>query len=305
MHEWSFAELAAQQSSVFVPSLVGTMSMFFTMCVVQVWLAKRRGLPRGEAPPELRADFFWWLVNPVFRVVSRFIIVGIVFVAVYLLGDEFHPGVFDGFGPVMEQPKWLMIAELFVLTDLTSYWSHRLCHNVPFLWRFHAVHHSPKMVRWTSTARLHPVNELLTYCSNILPAMALGFPAYALGPFIPVIAIYALYSHSKWNHSLGPLRFILTGPLYHRWHHTYTHEGGSKNFSGVFAFWDLMFGTHYMPKGKVPEVFGLDGEEIPEDFWTQMTYPFRAPKPEPAAQRSTPSMVPRIEKTSDAVAHVE
>jgi sterol desaturase/sphingolipid hydroxylase (fatty acid hydroxylase superfamily) len=307
MPEWSFAELAAQQTSAFVPSLVGTMSMFFTVLALQAWRAKRQGLPRGKAPPELKTDFYWWLVNPGFRVVSRFIILGIVFVAAYLIGEEFHPGIFEGYGPVKELPTWLMLALLFVLTDFTSYWSHRLCHSVPFLWKFHAIHHSPTMVRWTSVARLHPVNELLTYCANILPAIALGFPAYALGPFIPVIAIYALYSHAKWNHSLGPFRFVFTGPLYHRWHHTFTHEGGNKNFSGVFAFWDMMFGTYYMPKGKVPEVFGLDGEEIPENFWTQMAYPFRSAKPEPAAtaQRATPSIVPRSSKTSDAVAHVE
>ena len=273
--EWSFAELARDQVSVFVPSLLGTMGAFVSMCVLQVWLARRQGQKRGTPPPELKADFFWWLINPVGRVLSRFFIVGVVMLTMLLIGKEFHPNIFEGFGPVIEQPRWLMLVELFVLTDLTSYWSHRLCHTVPFLWKFHSIHHSPKMVRWTSTARLHPVNELITYCSNILPAMALGFPAYALGAMIPVIATYALYSHSKWNHSLGPLRFVITGPLYHRWHHTLMHEGGNKNFSGVFSFWDFMFGTYYMPKGRVPEVFGLDGEEIPERFLTQLAYPFR------------------------------
>lgn len=292
MEEWSLSELVRDQTSVFFPSLAGTMGAFVSMSVLQVLLAKRKGIPRGEAAPEYKADFFWWLINPAGRVVSRAIIVAIVFVAMFLLGREFHPSVFDGYGPVLEQPKWLMFVELFVLTDLTSYWSHRLCHNVPWLWKFHAVHHSPKMVRWTSTARLHPVNEIITYCSNILPAMALGFPAYALGPVIPVIATYALYSHSKWNHSLGPFRFIFTGPLYHRWHHTLMHEGGNKNFSGVFSFWDFIFGSYYMPKGRVPEVFGLDGESIPENFWTQLAYPFRRSPNEQLAVESPRSVNP-------------
>lgn len=289
--EWSFAELARDQAGVFIPSLLGTMGAFVSMCVLQVWLARRKGLPRGTPPPEFKVDFLWWLINPVGRVVSRFLILGVVFAAFFLLGRQFDPRVFEGFGPVMRQPTWLMYVELFILTDLTSYWSHRLCHTVPWLWKFHAIHHSPKMVRWTSTARLHPVNEVITYCSNILPAMALGFPAYALGPVIPVIATYAAYSHSKWNHSLGPLRYVFTGPLYHRWHHTLTHEGGNKNFSGVFSFWDLIFGSYYMPKGKVPEVFGIDGEDIPESFWTQLAYPFRR-SGEHVTAPSSPSVNP-------------
>jgi sterol desaturase/sphingolipid hydroxylase (fatty acid hydroxylase superfamily) len=288
MAEWSLSALVLEQVSVFVPSLLATVGAFVSMLVLARLMARRRGERReGPPPPELKVDFFWWLINPVGRVVSRIVILGIVMGAMYVAGKEFHPSIFDGFGPVMEQPRWLMLTELFILTDLTSYWSHRLCHTVPALWKFHAVHHSPKMVRWTSTARLHPVNELITYCANILPAMLLGFPAYALGIMIPVIATYAAYSHSKWHHSLGPFRFIFTGPLYHRWHHTHSNEGGNKNFSGVFAFWDFMFGTHYMPKGRVPEVFGLDNEEMPEDFMTQLMYPFRKRWSEQAEQAAT------------------
>ena len=81
MPEWTFAELARSQVSVFIPSLLGTMGAFLSMCVLQVWLARRKGIKeRGTPPPEFKADFFWWLINPFGRVVSRFFIVGVVFV---------------------------------------------------------------------------------------------------------------------------------------------------------------------------------------------------------------------------------
>jgi sterol desaturase/sphingolipid hydroxylase (fatty acid hydroxylase superfamily) len=93
--------------------------------------------------------------------------------------------LYSGFGPVMQQPRWLMLIELFLLVDLMSYLSHRASHRVPWLWRFHAVHHSPRKVHWTSTARLHPVNDLVTYVALILPPLALGFPVDALAPLAP------------------------------------------------------------------------------------------------------------------------
>ena len=178
--EWSFAELARDQVSVFVPSLLGTMGAFVSMCVLQVWLARRQGQKRGTPPPEFKADFFWWLINPVGRVFSRFFIVGVVMLAMLLVGKEFHPNIFQGFGPVIEQPRWLMLAELFVLTDLTSYWSHRRVTRA-FLCVSSSDPSQPEMVRWPSTSAPHRVNDLSTYCSNILTAMALGLPVRMRG----------------------------------------------------------------------------------------------------------------------------
>ena len=271
----SFGELAWLQLKGFVPALLGTVATFFALCALQI-LRSPRGKPRSAPPPEFAVDLVYWHAVSVFRAVARLATLALALLLAVALGRTISPQLFGGFGPVAEQPRWLMMVELFVLSDFISYWSHRAFHRVPWLWRFHAVHHSPRKVYWTSAVRLHPVNELVTYAANVLPALALGFPLDLLAPLVPVVGLFAVWSHSKSNASMGPFKRVLTGPLFHRWHHTHSDEGGDKNFAGVFSFWDVLFGTHYLPEGKIPERFGLDDEVMDESFWAQMAYPFRS-----------------------------
>lgn len=274
-------------------ALITTFAIFLALCALQIALAPR-DRPRAEPPREFAVDMAYWSVVSSFRVLSRLVVLACVVLVSIAIGAAISPRLLQGFGPVMQQPKWLMLIELFMLTDFLTYWSHRACHRVPLLWRFHAVHHSPRKVHWTSTARLHPVNDVITYCSTVLPALALGFPFEALAPVAPVVALFAVWQHSKSNASLGPLSRAITSPLFHRWHHTHSDEGGDRNFAGVFAFWDVLFGTHYMPRGQVPTRFGLDDREMPESFWAQMVDPFRDPSAAraPSVELSTAREVP-------------
>jgi hypothetical protein len=81
--------------------------------------------------------------------------------------------------------------------------------------------------------------------------------------------------HANLNWTFGPLRFVFASPVFHRWHHTTLEEGLNKNFAPTFPFLDLVFGTFYMPPGKLPEQFGNGESDFPEDFWGQFCYPFR------------------------------
>lgn len=95
------------------------------------------------------------------------------------------------------------------------------------LWHFHAVHHCSTEVDWLSSVRLHPVNNVASRVVAVVLIALAGLP---------------------WT--FGPLRYALTSPAFHRWHHTSEAEGMDKNFSGLFPWIDLIFGTFYMPKGR-------------------------------------------------------
>lgn len=249
--------------------------IFLSLCALQIALAPR-DKPRAEPPREFSVDMVYWIVVAISRLASRLIVLAfLALVAVLTLGKALSPSLLSGYGPVMRQPRWLMLIELFVLTDCLSYLAHRACHRVPLLWRFHAIHHSPRRVHWTSTARMHPVNDLVTYASLALPPLALGFPIDALASIAPLIVLFAVWSHSKSTATLGPLALVLTGPRFHRWHHTHSDEGGDANFAGILCVWDRVFKTYYMPEGRLPERFGLDEDELEESFLAQMVYPFR------------------------------
>jgi sterol desaturase/sphingolipid hydroxylase (fatty acid hydroxylase superfamily) len=56
----------------------------------------------------------------------------------------------------------------------------------------------------------------------------------------------------------GPLRYVPVSPEFHHWHHSSEHEARDKNFGGIFAFFDLLFGSVHLPKGRKAKVFGVD-----------------------------------------------
>jgi sterol desaturase/sphingolipid hydroxylase (fatty acid hydroxylase superfamily) len=187
-----------------------------------------------------------------------------------------HP--LDGFGPLARQPTVLIIVELVVLMDFATYWAHRSFHAVPFLWRFHSLHHSATYVRWSTTGRVHPLNELANYIVTIVPFAVVGFPVNAVLPVMPIVIAYALFAHTQVNVSFGPLSSLFVSPRFHRWHHTHSYEGGNKNFANVFSLWDRLFGTYYLPQDRLPENFGLDTDDVPESYWRQLLYPWRKEK---------------------------
>jgi sterol desaturase/sphingolipid hydroxylase (fatty acid hydroxylase superfamily) len=267
------SELIELQWADFLVLQLGATAIFFGLCGVEGLLA-RRGT--RKPPPELIADMFYWLLIPSVRVVSRLIALLLLVGCALALGIKLDAdSLYHGFGPLSRQPTPLIVVELLLFMDLLWYWSHRLFHRVPSLWRFHAIHHSATTIRWSTTGRVHPVNEIINYAITIVACFLVGFPISLVLPLVPVMVVYAVAAHTQWNPSLGPLRHVFAGPRFHRWHHTVQAEGGNKNFANVFSFWDRLFGTYHLPEDRVATVFGLDGETIPESYWAQLTYPFR------------------------------
>ena len=94
---------------------------------------------------------------------------------------------------------------------------------------------------------------------------------------------HSAFVHANLNWTLGPFKYVLATPVFHRWHHTSPAEGGESNFAPTFAIWDLLFGTFYMPEGKLPETFGVDDPTFPtEGYLAQLIHPFK-PKEQGAA----------------------
>jgi sterol desaturase/sphingolipid hydroxylase (fatty acid hydroxylase superfamily) len=285
-------DLVRSQGPDFWKVQVSAMVAFFCLCVTE-GVVTRRPLSAGP-PPGLATDMYYWLLIPTVRMASRLVVAALLVFFGVALGLRTDPQLLDGFGPLARQPMLLIIVELLVLMDLLSYWSHRLFHKVPLLWRFHAIHHSATSIRWSTTGRVHPVNEIINYAVTIVPCFLLGFPINVVLPLTPVMVIYAVAAHTQWNPSFGPLRCVFASPRFHRWHHTLSHEGGNMNFSNVFSFWDALFGTFYLPPNRLPETFGLDHDQVPERYLAQLAFPFRRPADAVTAspEQPTPSFQP-------------
>jgi sterol desaturase/sphingolipid hydroxylase (fatty acid hydroxylase superfamily) len=107
----------------------------------------------------------------------------------------------------------------------------------------------------------------------------IGFEAEGIPYAIGVKNFANLFNHSNIVLDWGfPLRYLIVSPNMHRWHHADTPEAKNKNFCIVFAFIDVLFGTFYLPKGKVPERYGFEGEPptgFHASFLRMFVYPFQ------------------------------
>jgi sterol desaturase/sphingolipid hydroxylase (fatty acid hydroxylase superfamily) len=225
-------------------------------------------------------DVIYWFFTPL--VTKWFTRLALIIPAVILIGvmgvsvEELRTQKYHGMGPLSRQSLWLQGLEVFILGDFVGYWTHRLFHTGRW-WPFHAVHHSSEAVDWLSSVRLHPVNDVVTKLGQVFPLLLLGFNPFVLIAYTPIITLYAIILHDNVNWSYGPLRSIIASPVFHRWHHTREQEGLDKNFAGFFPLWDILFGTYYMPKDRLPTEFGIH-EPMPENILVQLTHPFRQPK---------------------------
>ncbi|HUJ36399.1 MAG TPA: sterol desaturase family protein [Hyphomicrobium sp.] len=185
-----------------------------------------------------------------------------------------------GAGPLKVLPFWGQVAVYVVAADFLYYWAHRMFHGRS-LWKFHAIHHSATEVDWTTEYRFHPVNIMLQPAPVAVLMLTLGISPAVLAFLIPFDVVTGAWVHSNLNWTLGPLRYVVATPVFHRWHHTSPAEGGEKNFAPTFALWDWLFGTFYMPEGELPQVFGVDDATFPtEGYLAQLIHPF---KPKEAA----------------------
>lgn len=224
---------------------------------------------------DIRVDLTYWVLAPILnKGLTKLGVLATLFLVATLIGkEEFQQRVTVGYGPVVHWPLYLQIIAALVAGDFVAYWMHRFFHRYQWPWRVHAIHHSPTVVNWLSATRVHPLNQLISRVPQILFLFLLGFPIKTIALYLPSLVIYALFLHTNIRFHFGPLRYVIATPNFHRWHHTSAEEGCDKNFSGLFVFWDILFGTFYLP-GSVATKFGVQGIEVPKSFWRQMWFPF-------------------------------
>ena len=194
-----------------------------------------------------------------------------VIIAIIFAAAEIVPASFQTL--VGGLPYWVQIPAVIVLSDLGFYWTHRMFHAVPWLWRFHSIHHSIEELDWLAGTRVHPVDQILTKGVSLVPVFALGFSEWAIGVYALLYQWQSVLIHSNVRIKFGPLRFLLASPEFHHWHHSNHREARDSNFAGQLPFLDILFGTLHMPRGRMPQSYGLD-EPMPQRYAYQILYPF-------------------------------
>jgi sterol desaturase/sphingolipid hydroxylase (fatty acid hydroxylase superfamily) len=248
------------------------------LALEMVFLALQRLWPadrgRGIRRPGLLTDLAYWFATPLITRPITNVSMYLALIPLFLLlGISAREG-YQGYGPIAAQPAWLQALEMIVVGDFVGYWTHRWFHSGP-LWRFHAVHHSSTELDWLSSVRVHPVNDIVNHVMQAVALVSLGFAPGVVAVYLPFFAFYALMVHANLAWTYGPLRLVITSPTFHRWHHACEADALNKNLAGLLPIWDVLFGTFYLPEGKRPTAFGVQGEPLPHGFIGLTLYPFR------------------------------
>jgi len=172
-------------------------------------------------------------------------------------------------------PVWLQAILLLLVSDLIIWCVHRSFHAVPFLWRFHRIHHSSPHLDWLATARVHPVEQVIFAAATALPMCLVAFSPMAVAIYMGIYTLHANLLHAETRLSFGPLEAIFTPPRIHHWHHADQAEAYDTNFGSQLVIWDKLFGTAYRPEAERPARFGVEMAPA-ENFVDHLAAPFRS-----------------------------
>lgn len=247
----------------FVLDLLGSTLVF-------VLIEKLFPLYRGQ--PVFRRE---WQTDLAHFAVNH-LLIGLVLLTVNFLVHRFfgwavHPPLQQA---IQSLPRVAEVLLLLLMADLIQYWTHRAYHEVPWLWRFHAVHHSAKTLDWLAGSRMHLAEVVATRVAILGPVYVLGFSKGAIDVYIIIVGFHAVLNHANVSLPWGPLRHVLVTPEFHHWHHASDRAALDRNYAAHFPFLDRLFGTAVDSDRRYPERYGVLGDYVPDGFVRQLAFPF-------------------------------
>lgn len=176
---------------------------------------------------------------------------------------------------VQSLPLLVQFALCVLLADLAQYWVHRAFHAVPWLWRFHEVHHSAERMDWIAGSRLHLVDVVVTRGLVLLPLIVAGFDQRAVFAYLALVSFHAVFIHANFAPRARWLERWIAMPRFHHWHHAIDKAAVDRNFAVHLPMLDRWFGTHYLPGDAWPQGYGVPGVHAPDGYVRQLVWPLR------------------------------
>ena len=259
--------------------LFGCIQIFLIFVVLRTWERFNPAEAQERFASASKADVFYTLLH------RLGIFHGLIFIALsgffFEIDSILHDFRFDRFNVENWWPGVTtipVVSFLFylVLLDFVDYLYHRASHAFNWWWQLHALHHSQTVMTAWSDNRNHFLDDIMRAVVMAFFALLFGVSP---GQFIALVALSQFIQ--SWQHAnikvhLGPARYLLISPMYHRMHHAvgYGHEAigkpgvlGGCNFGILFPWWDIAFGTVIFPKAVYPT--GVRNLTVSQNIITQ------------------------------------
>lgn len=248
-----------------------TLLRHFLLCLTLLtplellWPAARTAQPVVLGRPGLRTDLIYFVLN---ATLLRLCMATVLTLLSAPLSVVVPVGVRSALGG---QPIWLQLIQIVLLSEALGYLAHRLSHAVPFLWRFHAVHHSNVALDWLAAHRQHPLEAIWLLSLANLPVLIFGFSFEPLYGLILLQKLHTAFVHANVRIGWGRLTLLIASPQFH--HHHHENRQDARNFASLLPIFDRLFGTYRLPDG-FPAEYGID-TPMPDGYFAQLKQPFR------------------------------
>jgi sterol desaturase/sphingolipid hydroxylase (fatty acid hydroxylase superfamily) len=177
-------------------------------------------------------------------------------------------------------PRALRFVLGFLMLDYTLYLWHRLNHRMPFLWRFHAVHHIDLDMDSTTGLRFHFGELSLAAGFRAAQVLLLGVDRSTLRIWQQMLVVSVMFHHSNlelpidFERALVP--FLVT-PRMHGIHHSRRSTEMDSNYSSLLSWWDRLHRSLRLNVPQASVTIGVQGFSRPEDVTlaASLTLPLR------------------------------
>jgi len=157
-------------------------------------------------------------------------------------------------------PWAVRIALSFAAIDFVNYLGHRLQHGLPWLWRFHRVHHADAQLDATSSLRFHPVEAVVEVSYQTAAVLLFGIQLDAIVLFDTLLLalLYVQHANVDWPERLDRVaRLLVVTPDVHHVHHSRERRLTNSNFADLFTLWDRALGTYEEAADRRRIAYGL------------------------------------------------
>jgi len=240
---------------------IGAGAAFGTFGVL-VWLENRRPLRRSVESKLIRGS-------------RNLAVAGVSAIALHLIETP----VANRLTKLVERKKWglLKIARLpraletilaVALLDYTLYVWHVLTHRVPFLWRFHVVHHTDLDLDASTALRFHFTEMVISVPWRAAQIVAIGVSPVAFAAWQAFLFPSILFHHSNVRLPKDVekfLSYLIVTPRMHGIHHSIVEEETNSNWSSGLAIWDRLHRTLTtgVPQDKI--IIGVPTHREPDE----------------------------------------
>ena len=189
-----------------------------------------------------------------------------------------------GLLPWLGTPKWVKYALGFALLDYTNYLWHILLHKLPWLWRFHNVHHVDMDLDLSTAWRFHIGENIASVPYRSFASAFIGVPAPLVLFYEVIFEGCTAFHHSNWRLPFWLERRlcqVVVTPRMHGIHHSIVAQETNSNFSVIFSFWDRLHHTLRLNISQAAITIGVPSYRNPAEQSPMRLFlmPFDEPRP--------------------------